>query len=572
MRLIDRIGRRLALSEEGVRHFLGAVGWTALQNITIMFPVMLVYLFVTALFGGTLAERLGLFAGLGILFLLVMWIVTLRQYSSTYSAVYSESSRMRIRLAEKLRKLPLAFFDRHNASDLTHRIMGDVNFLENAYSHQLPQFAASFLVLLLAAIGLAFLDWRLALALFWAVPVTLLVLWGSLKGQKRTFERASGVQLRVTEKMEEGLLQYRTIKAYGGEERYLEELQQELDALERSQLSTELSSGILVNGLRSLIQLTIPTLAIVGSGLYLQGEVSMDVLLFFLLISVSVYTPLTTLMTNALILLYASVRTDRMNEIYRMTPQEGERRFDPASFDIAFDHVSFAYEEGEQVLRDVSFTARRGEVTALIGPSGGGKSTCARLAARFWDPQQGRITLGGVPIASIDPETLLACYAIVFQEVVLFNNDVMENIRIGRKEATDEEVLEAARLAQCDDFVRRLPHGYHTPIGENGSHLSGGERQRISIARAILKDAPIIILDEATANQDADNETRIQQALSHLTADKTVLLIAHRMRTIRDADHIVVLEEGRVQQQGSPDDLYRAGGYYRTAADLQAVK
>lgn len=569
-KMIKWMEEHLALSTQGAYNFVQAIIWTAVQNLTFMFPIILVYLFIDSLFEGTLMTQLWHYLTLGTLFIIVMYLVAIRQYDSTYTAVYDESATMRVRLAEKLRKLPLSFFDRHNASDLTNRVMGDVGFLENAYSHQLPQMVASFLVVILAGIGLAFLDWRLALSLFWAAPVVLLLLWTTLAWQKRCFEKAGRVQLVVSEKVEEGLLLHQTIKAYGGEERYQAELEEVLKELEHNQLSTELSSGVIVNGLRAIMQLAIPTLVIVGSNLYLQGEVSLGIFLFFLLISVSIYTPLTTLMTNALVLLFSSVKIDRMNEIYNMTGQEGRVDFTPTSFDITFNDVSFAYNDGKKVLEQVSFTVKQGEVTALIGPSGGGKSTCARLASRFWDVQSGTIALGGQDIREIEPESLLAHYAIVFQDVVLFNNNVLENIRIGRKEASDEEVLHAARLAQCDDFVSKLPQGYHTVIGENGSYLSGGERQRISIARAILKDAPIIILDEATASQDAENETQIQRALSQLTVNKTVLIIAHRMRTIRNADHIIVLSQGQVVEQGTPSELYNAGGYYKEASDIQA--
>lgn len=572
MNLISRMEHRMALSNQGAKNFVSACLWTGLQNLSYILPVMLVYLLIDGLFGGDTSLSLWGLVGISVVALICMYLISYRQYGSTYVAVYGESASMRVRLAEKLRQLPLSFFDRHDASDLTSRVMSDVTFLEKAFSHMIPQLVASFLVVILAGFGLAFLDWRLALALFWAAPLSLLILWSSLAWQKRCFLRASESQLTVSEKIEEGLQLHQTIKAYGGKAQYRAELDAILKAHERTSMEIELAAGIVVNGLRSLVQLAIPTLVIVGSGLYLDGRVSLGVFLFFLLISVSIYTPLTTLLTNALMTLFASVKIDRMNEIYNMPTQEGTTEFAPSSFDLKFERVSFAYNADEQVLRDVSFTARQGEVTALIGPSGGGKSTCARLASRFWDCQGGTVSLGGVDIKQIDPETLLKYYAIVFQDVVLFNNTIMENIRVGRKEATDEEVLEAARSAQCDDFVQKLPHGYQTEIGENGSRLSGGERQRISIARAILKDAPIIILDEATASQDAENETQIQRALSQLTADKTVLIIAHRMRTIRRADHIVVLSDGSVADSGTPDALYTKAGYYRTACDLQAVR
>lgn len=572
LNLINWMERKMALSPRGAHNFLSACLWTGVQNLSFMLPVMLVYLLMMELFGESRDLTLWALVGMALLSIIGMYLITRRQYNSTFLAVYSESATMRIRLAEKMRRLPLSFFDRHDASDLTSRVMSDVSFLENAYSHTLPQMVASFIVLILAGCGLASLDWRLALALFWAAPVSLLILWGCLASQKRSFVKASKSQLSVSEKVEEGLQLHQTIKAYGGETLYMTELDAVLASHERTSFNTELASFVVVNGLRSLLQLAIPTLVIVGSHLYLAGEVSLGILLFFLLISVSVYTPLTMLMANALVTLFASVRIDRMNEIYNMPTQEGRTDFAPKSFDLTFEDVSFSYNEGAQVLSHVSFTAKQGEVTALVGPSGGGKSTCARLASRFWDCQSGTVSLGGEDLTAVDTETLLKYYAIVFQDVVLFNNTVLENIRVGRKEATDAEVLEAARLAQCDDFVARLPEGYQTQIGENGSRLSGGERQRISIARAILKNAPIIILDEATASQDAESETHIQRALSQLTTDKTVLIIAHRMRTIRNADRIVVLSGGTVAASGTPDELYDVPGYYRTACDLQRVE
>lgn len=572
MKIINWMERKMALSNQGAKNFIFACLWTGVQNISFVLPVMLVYLLVEGLFGEETTLSLWRLVWMSVASLLCMYLVTLKQYDSTYLAVYSESASMRIRLAEKLRRLPLSFFDRHDASDLTSRVMSDVSFLEKAYSHMLPQMVASFIVVILAGCGLAFLDWRLALSLFWAAPVSLLILWGCLKWQKRGFIKISKSQLAVSEKIEEGLQLHQTIKAYGGEAQYKAELDAVLQSHERRSFEIELLGFVLINGLRTLMQLAIPTLVIVGSGLYLNGGVSLGVFLFFLLISVSIYSPLTTLMTNALITLFASVKVNRMNEIYNMPIQDGTKEFSPSHFDLTFDQVSFAYNDDTRVLDHVSFTAKQGEVTALVGPSGGGKSTCARLASRFWDCQQGVVSLGGRDLTEIDPETLLRYYAIVFQDVVLFNNTILENIRIGRKEATDEEVLRAAQLAQCDEFVQRLPHGYQTEIGENGSRLSGGERQRIAIARAILKDAPIIILDEATASQDAENETQIQRALSQLTADKTVLIIAHRMRTIRKADHIVVLTNGSVADSGTPDELYNKPGYYRTSCELQTVR
>lgn len=568
--LIHWLQDKLAVSEYGAKGFLRGMLWTALQNITLMLPVMLVYLMIEWLFTDQLMERLWLFIGLGLLSLIVMYIVALRQYDSTFPTVYRESGAMRIRLAEQLRRLPLSFFNKKNASDLTNILLGDVGFLENCYSHQLPQLAGSLVTLILVATGLLFMDWRLAIALFWAVPVVILILALVLKWQKRIFTKVNRQQLQMNEKMEEGITQTPTIKAYREEQRYIGELTEVLQDYEKRQAKTELATGIVVNGLEAIIRLTIPTLIITGISLYTQGTLPLTTLLFFVLISVTAYAPLSATMTNGLVFLYASVRIDRLNEVYSYQTMEGSSEVRTTSFDLHFQDVSFAYQDGQQVLHNVNFTAHQGEVTALIGPSGGGKSTTARLASRFWDPTAGSVYLGDIDISTIDPESLLQHYSIVFQDVVLFNNTVMENIRIGRKDATDEEVLTAARLAQCDSFVSQLPQGYHTMIGENGGRLSGGERQRISIARAILKDAPIVILDEATASQDAENETLIQQAISRLTQGKTVLVIAHRMRTIREADKIVVLADGMVAEEGTPQALYEdTSSHYHQMCRLQ---
>lgn len=569
--LLGKVQRRLAVSEQGARNFLKAVGWTVLQNLTNIFPVMLVYFLILQLadvstIGGSTVYTV---FGLALLFILVMAWAANRQYKSTFSAVYAESANMRIALAEHLRHLPLAFFDRKNASDLTARIMGDVALLENGYSHQIPQLVGAFVMLLLAMAGLLGLDWRLGLALTWVVPVSLLLFVLTLGWQRRAMLQAQAVQLDMNEKIEEGFTQVQTIKAMGQNSRYLGELDTQLAAMEHEQMHVELLSGIIINVLQAIVRLALPTLAIVGTLLYLQGTVSGPIFLFYLLIATSIFEPLAAVLMNSAMWTYYINKVDRMNEIYDMPLQHGRDDLAPQRYDLTFEHVDFSYGEQDQVLRDVCFTARQGQTTALIGPSGGGKSTCAKLAARFWDPKAGRILLGGIDLATLDPEALLDAYAIVFQDVVLFNASVADNIRVGRKDATQDDVLRAAALAQCDEFVRKLPQGYSTLIGENGSQLSGGERQRISIARAILKDAPIVIMDEATASQDAENESRIQAALSTLIRNKTVLVIAHRMRTIANVDHVVVLDQGQVVEQGAPATLLALNGHYARMLHMQ---
>lgn len=563
-RIIGKIQRALAVSKTGAKGFIKAVGWSVVQNLTNIFPIVLVFLMIQLITqnAGITQINVLIVVSLALGFVIVMYWAANQQYKSTFSAVYAESAHMRISVAEHLRMLPLSFFDHKNASDLTNRIMGDVALLENGYSHQIPQLFGAFTMTMLAMIGLIAMDWRLGLALTWVVPVALVLFIVTIKWQKREMVKSTKIQLAANEKIEEGFVQIQTIKAMGQEKRYMEELKNQLKLLEKSQMNMELFSGVIINAIQSIIRLALPSLAIVGGTLYLKGAVTSDVLLFFLLIATTIFAPLSTVLMNSSMWTFYTIRVDRMNEIYDTPRQEGKTEFKPKDYSLSFSHVGFSYEAGEQVLSDVTFTAEQGKTTALIGPSGGGKSTCAKLAARFWDTNEGSIKLGGLDISTLDPEILLQYYAIVFQDVTLFNATVSENIRFGRKEASEEEVRKAAELAQCDEFVQKLPKGYDTVIGENGSRLSGGERQRISIARAILKDAPIVIMDEATASQDAENETHIQKALATLIQGKTVLIIAHRMRTITNVDHIVVLQEGKVVEQGKPSELYDLNGYY----------
>lgn len=569
--VIGAMQRAFALSRTGARTILHAIGWVTFEYVSYSFPIMLVYLFIQRTFvvhtaANTLLWQL---SGLALVLLSIMVFAAYKSYTSTFDAVYAESATMRISLAEQLRKIPLAFYDRHNASDITARIMGDTAFLEHTYSHQLAQLFASVAMLLLGAIGLNILDWRLTLALLGVAPIVLLLFAASIQLLTKVNEQQAKEQLAVNEKIEEGLSNVVVITSYGQTKRYLNELDALQDTMEKGQMRIELVAGAVVYVCQALIRLGLPILIVVGTRLYLKGLIDMPTLLFFILISSILFEPLFTILMNGGILAYAKVKVNRMNEIYQLPIQRGATEFHPHDYTIELQDVEFAYADGTPVLRGVSFTAKQGEITALIGPSGSGKSTCARLIARFWDCDAGKISLGGTDIGTIDPETLLQYYSIVFQDVVLFNNSVKENIRMGRRDATDEEVLEAARLARCDGFVHKMPLGYETLIGENGSRLSGGERQRISIARAILKNAPIVILDEATASQDAENETQIQQALSHLIGGKTVIIIAHRMRTIANVDRIVVLDNGRVVESGSPQSLYSSKGLYYSMVETQ---
>lgn len=567
--------QRFALSEKGARDFCRGVAWTTVFDIVLMLPAVFVFVFLDdtlrPLLGGTPSTGHGLayYALLALAFMAVMYVVGVFQYRSTYTSVYDESATRRISLAEKLRRLPLAFFGEKNLSDLTATIMDDCTDLEHTFSHSVPQLFASLASIALIAVGMAFYCWQLAVALFWVVPVAM----GILLLSNRSMRRSNTVNYKnkraVTEVIQEGLDTIQEIKSYGQESRYTAKLDRAVDYYERVMTRGELMLGVLVNGSQSILKLGLATVVIAGAGLVAAGTVDVFTFLVFLVIGSRVYSPINEVLNNIAALSYLKIRINRMNEMERMPVQEGADIRINGNYDICFDNVNFSYETGKKVLNDVSFTARQGEITALIGPSGGGKSTAAKLAARFWDVNSGRITLGGVDISTIDPEALLRNFSVVFQDVVLFNASVIDNIRIGRRDATDEEVLRVARLACCDEFVSKLPDGYHTVIGENGQTLSGGERQRISIARALLKDAPVVLLDEATASLDVENETLIQAGISELVKNKTVLIIAHRMRTIANADKILVLDGGTIAEQGTPGELKARGGYFARMLALQ---
>lgn len=572
------LARRLALSSQGYKDFKKGVAWTAVFNIILMLPAIYVFLYLDDSLrplidgGAQSVHGLAYFCAVAVGFLAVMYVVGVFQYRSTYTCVYDESANRRISLAEKLRRLPLAFFGEKNLSDLTSTIMDDCTDLEHTFSHSVPQLFASLISLALIALGMCVYCWPLAVALFWVVPVALGVLLLSRRGMRRGNKVNYLNKRAVTEIIQEGLDTIQEIKSYGQDGNYARKLDRAINHYEKILTRNELVLGTLVNGAQSILKLGLATVVIAGTWLMATGGVSLFTFLVFLVIGSRVYSPINEVLNNLAALTYLDVRIARMNEMEQMPVQTGRDIEITGGYDICFEHVGFAYEEGKQVLNDVSFTARQGEITALIGPSGGGKSTAAKLAARFWDVSRGRITLGGTDISTIDPEALLRNFSVVFQDVVLFNASVMDNIRIGRRDATDDEVMRVARLACCDEFVNRLPEGYDTVIGENGLTLSGGERQRISIARALLKDAPVVLLDEATASLDVENETLIQTGISELVKNKTVLIIAHRMRTIANADKILVLENGTITGQGTPQELKEHGGYFARMLKLQGEK
>ena len=565
--------RKYALTDQGLRNVRKGAFWTVIVNLVVMAGMGILYLLMGG-FMGTLTEGASLpgpllFAGLTVLFVVLSFVTHLQQYQATYGLVYNEVKGTRLSLAERLRKLPLGYFGKRDLADLTETIMGDVNRMEHVWSHVLWYLRGAYISTAIIAVCLLVYDWRLTIACLWGVPVAFALLFGARKLTARASERTKAAALRVSDGIQEALENVREIRAANQEARYLEGLNQKIDEHETVTIRGELGTGIFVNAASVIMRLGVATTILVGADLILSGQIDFILLFLFLLVITRVYAPFDQSLALIAEMFVSQVSADRINEIYDTPAARGADTFQPQGHDIVFEHVGFAYDK-KKVLDGVSFTAKEGEVTALVGPSGSGKSTCARLAARLWEISEGTIQVGGVDISTVDPEVLLTDYSMVFQDVVLFDDTVMENIRLGRRGATDEEVRAAAEAANCDEFVRRLPKGYDTPIGENGARLSGGERQRISIARALLKNAPIVLLDEATASLDVENETKVQEALSRLLRSKTVLVIAHRMRTVAGADHIVVLENGRVAEEGTPAELMGRGGLYRRMVELQS--
>ncbi|MFT8349680.1 ABC transporter ATP-binding protein [Clostridium saccharoperbutylacetonicum] len=541
-----------------------------LSYIVLMMPVGLLYYLVGDLMHNNIGGTNLSYYVIGIAVCLVLiFITTYFQYNATFLATYIESGLRRISLAEKLRKLPLSFFGKKDLADLTSTIMADCSTLETASSHWIPELIGSILSTFVVALSLFFFDWRMAIAALWVLPVSFIIVLLSSKVQYALGKKQMGVKIACADGIQECLESVRDLKANNAEAAYMRQLDIKIKNVEKCSIITELGTATFVASAQMILKLGIATVALTGGMLLVDG--SLDVLTFFMffLVVSRLYDPMQMSLQNLAAIISSNIQCERMNEILEHDVQTGVEALTNKGYDIVFDQVEFAYDKKETVLKNVSFIAKQGEVTALIGPSGGGKTTVSRLAARFWDIEKGKITVGDMNISKIDPEILMGLYSIVFQDVTLFNNTIMENIRIGRKNATDEEVIQAAKLAHCDEFVEKLPKGWNAMIGENGSELSGGERQRISIARAFLKNAPIILLDEATASLDVENETMIQEALSRLIKNKTVLIIAHRMRTVTGADKIVVLKDGIVAEQGSPDKLVKEGTIYKHMAEIQ---
>jgi len=568
--MIERLQHKYALSEKGTKDMLRAFVAVTIANLVLMLPVGLLYYLASYLLEGDVPRaKIPFFTVSIIVVLILIAASTVFQYMSTFYSTYVESGVRRRTLAEKLRKIPLSFFGKKDLADLTNTIMSDCALLETASSHWIPELVGAIISTTLIVISLFFFDWRMALAAVWVMPVAFLIVLYSRKVMGKVYERTMQYRISCQDGIQEGLETLRDLRSYNMTDAYMSGLENKIKAVEKNAIFVEFTNAAFVCSAQMILKLGIGTVAVVGSALLLNGQITVLTFFMFLLVVTRMYEPLQISLQNLSAIISADTNCKRMDEILSYEEQEGNEELTNDGYDIQFDHVSFAYKDGEQVLSDVSFMAKRGEVTALIGPSGGGKTTVTRLAARFWDNDTGSITVGGMKVTDIDPEKLLSLYSIVFQDVTLFNDTIMENIRIGRQGATDEEVMEAARLAHCDEFVERMPEKWNTMIGENGSELSGGERQRISIARAFLKDAPIILMDEATASLDVDNESFIQESISKLICDKTVLIIAHRMRTVNGVDKIVVLKDGTVAEQGSPAELKQTDGIYKHMVEMQ---
>lgn len=563
-----------ALTEQGAKDMKKGIIASIFSSLSLMFPMGLLLMLVMQLLQPLLGieadgPSLKLYSVLCIGLLIIIFLTHYVQYRCTYIAAYAESAQRRIGLAEKLRTLPLSFFGKRDLSDLTTTMMSDCSDLERVFAYTIPQIFGTAISCLIVCLCLFFIDWRMALAILSPFILAIIVLIGSKRLQNRMDLKKMQSKLDAADSIQEFLESIRDLQANNQEEEYLAGLDQKLEKIIHTSIRYEMTSGLMITSAQMILRFGFPVTVLVGTLLLSQGHLSLFLFLMFLVTASRIYDPLSGVMMQLSEIFNAMLQLQRMKAIEKEPEQTGTTQYSTKGYDISFSHVGFSYQDGEDVLTDVTFTAKQGEVTALVGPSGGGKSTTAKLAARFWDIQKGSITIGGTDISKIDPETLLKDYAIVFQDVVLFNDTIMGNIRLGRKDATNEEILAAARAAQCDEFVQQLPEGYQTVVGENGSTLSGGERQRISIARALLKNAPVVLLDEATASLDVENETSLQTALSALLKEKTVLIIAHRMRTVMGADHVVVLADGHVAEEGTPKQLLDQGRIFRHMVELQ---
>lgn len=574
--MISHFMKRYAMSEKGAINLKKAIISHTFVNLTKLFAPMVAFMFLFQYIGILKGIKAYNFTVLHYLILIavmmiVMFLVARWDYVRLYTNVYNESANSRIDIAERLKKLPLSYFGKRDLADLAETMMNDINLYENIFSHAVPQIYSTIVSTAVIALILLIYNWKLALAALWVIPISILIIFLSRKSQKKVVQDWIDDNRKVFDDLQEKIEQIEQIKSYNLEERMLNDFFRKLNTSTKQKTKGEIIAGTLTGVATAILKLGIISVAIIGVNMLVAGEVSLLAYIVFLMLTTSIYLPIEGIITFMSMIVMLDAVVGRIKEIKTMPIQEGERHMEITNYDIEFKDVYFGY-DNYSVINGVSFIAKQGEITALIGSSGSGKTTLTKLAARFWDIDRGKILIGGKDISKVDPEILLKNFSIVFQDVILFNSSIKDNIKIGKKDATDEEIAMAARIARCYDFIDKMPEGMDTIIGENGQRLSGGERQRISIARAILKNAPIILLDEATASLDVENESLIQEALSELIKDKTVIVIAHRLRTIRNANKIVLLNAGKIEAVGTDAELCKSSEFYKAMLERSKIQ
>ena len=574
--MVSYFMKRYAMSEKGAINLKKAILSHTFVNITKLFAPMIAFMF--------LFQYIGILKGIEsyhftpihyialiVVMMIVMFLIARWDYVRLYTNVYNESANSRIELAERLKKLPLSYFGKRDLADLAETMMNDMNLYETIFSHAVPHIYATAISTSVIALMLIIYNWKLALAALWVIPISLLIIFLSRESQKKIVQKWIDDNRKVFDDLQEKIEQIEQIKSYNLEERMLNDFFKKLNMSTKQKTKGEIVAGILIGIATAILKLGIISVAVIGVNMLMTGEVSVLVYIVFLMLTTSIYLPIEGIISFMSMIVMLDAVVGRIKEIKTMPIQEGKKSMEIKNYDIEFKDVYFGYDD-YSVINGVSFTAKQGEITALIGSSGSGKTTLTKLAARFWDIDRGKILIGGEDISKVDPETLLKNFSIVFQDVTLFNSSIKDNIKIGKKDATDEEIVRAAKIAKCYEFINKMPEGIDTLIGENGQRLSGGERQRISIARAILKDAPIILLDEATASLDVENESLIQEALSELIKEKTVIVIAHRLRTIRNANKIVLLNAGKIEAVGTDDELCKTSEFYKAMLEKSNIR
>ncbi len=574
--MVSYFMKRYAMSEKGAINLKKAIISHTFVNLTKLFAPMIAFMFLFQYIGvlkGIESYNFTLFHYLIliIVMMILMFLVARWDYVRLYTNVYNESANSRIDLAERLKKLPLSYFGKRDLADLAETMMNDMNLYETIFSHAVPHIYSTAISTGVIALMLIIYNPKLAFAALWVIPISLLIIFLSRKSQKKVVQNWIDDNRKVFDDLQEKIEQIEQIKSYNLEEQMLKDFFKKLNMSTKQKTKGEIVAGTLTGIATAILKLGIISVAVVGVNMLIAGEINILVYIAFLMLTTSIYLPIEGIITFMSMIVMLDAVVGRIKEIKTMPIQEGKKQMEITNYDIEFKDVHFGY-DNYSVINGVSFIAKQGEITALIGSSGSGKTTVAKLAARFWDIDRGKILIGGKDISEVDPETLLKNFSIVFQDVILFNTSIKDNIKIGKKDATDEEITRAAKIARCDDFINKMPNGIDTIIGENGQRLSGGERQRISIARAILKDAPIILLDEATASLDVENESLIQEALSELIKEKTVIVIAHRLRTIRNADKIVLLNAGKIEAVGTDSELCKSSEFYKAMLEKANIQ